>query len=117
MSRGDRVVGYVGPPGLSDSQAWAAERQIRDYARKCGWRLHELFVEFDHSLLRSQFEEMVADLRGARVDRVVIPSIQHLASNPLIQNLMVERLESELGVDLHVLDETLDAYEHDVQSR
>jgi len=73
---------------------------MRRFTKVEGFCYASTFYE-DVSGSRAAFEELTNELKRAEARHVVVPSLEHLSSHPLLRNHMIERLE--LDADAHVL--------------
>ncbi|MFE0020934.1 recombinase family protein [Amycolatopsis sp. NPDC059021] len=97
--------GYMQVPStVADEKVFLLEQALRDFALDRGLRLAGFFFEFSRGS-HEAFEELLATLRREDTHYVVVPTWQHLARSPLLQNLMLEQLESTADAEVFVLRE------------
>ncbi|MFD9894101.1 recombinase family protein [Amycolatopsis sp. NPDC059027] len=98
--------GYMQVPNTAaDEKVCLLEQALRDFAYDHGLRLAGLFFEFSRGSHKA-FDELLATLRRDDTHYVVVPTWQHLARSLLLQNLMLEQLESTAGAEVFVLRES-----------
>ncbi|WP_330175826.1 hypothetical protein OG875_21370 [Streptomyces sp. NBC_01498] len=99
------VYGYLRV--FSDADHEAAPRLERDmerFARHQGLRLMRVQRELAYGRLDG-FTALVDTLRRTGAQDVCVPSLGHLGQSDTLQRVLMDRLETSLGVTVHLLDE------------
>lgn len=96
------IYGYVRlHGGEPDADVRQMELDLKDYAETEGYCFATIFRD-DDSGTCAAFDELIAELKRAEARHVVVPSLAHLSSHPVLLNQMIQRLEQE--ADAQVFD-------------
>ncbi|GAB2790795.1 recombinase family protein [Amycolatopsis magusensis] len=84
-----------------DEVVQQTEHALREFAADHDLQLTDLFFD-DGTGSRQAFDAMVIELQQQRTTHVLVPSMRHFARNPLLQNMMLDRLRH--AADAQVLE-------------
>lgn len=90
---------------MTDLEVRVFEAQMTAFAEREGYCLATVFYEYD-SGSQAAFEELLHELHRSEARHVVVPSLELLADSQIVQALMVDKVELEVGAAVH---ETADA--------
>ena len=95
--------GYMRVPcEVPDQKVRRLEQALRTLATASGLQLVTFFFEFSCGS-HEAFDELVTELGRADAHYVVVPSLRHFAHSPLLQNMMLARLEFEAAAEVFEL--------------
>lgn len=95
------MYGYTrAPDDVSDDDLDRAVAEMQRFAETEGYCYATTFFELQHGS-RAAFEELVAELKRAEAQHVVVPSLDHLSGHRLLCGQMMARLEADAHA--HVL--------------
>lgn len=92
------------PSGAEDEDIRQIELALKNFAEVKGFCFAAVFHEH---VVGSQavFGDLVKELQRAQAHHVIVPSVQHLASHPILRMSMLVHLELEAGASVHELYE------------
>jgi hypothetical protein len=93
------------PCTVADEKVRRMELRLRTFADNLGLRLAGIFCEYVCGA-HDAFDDMIAELRRTDARHVLIPTFGHLATNLLLQNSFLFRLESDAGAEVFELTES-----------
>jgi hypothetical protein len=93
------------PCTIADEKVRRMELRLRTFADDLGLRLAGIFCEYVCGA-HDAFDDMLAELQRTGTHHVLIPTFGHLATNLLLQNSFLFRLESDAGAEVFALRES-----------
>ncbi|MGC5346343.1 recombinase family protein [Streptomyces sp. DT24] len=90
-----------------DRRAYALEQDMKRFAEARGLQLTAIYHEFVTGSLDA-FEELTEAVRRTGTRVVLVPSLRHLAENRVVREILLERLETSFGTEVHAVDEDQD---------
>jgi hypothetical protein len=93
------------PRTVADSKVARMELRLRAYAADLGLRLGGIFCEYVCGA-HTAFDDMLAELQRTDAHHVLIPTFGHLATNLLLQNGFLFRLETDASAEVFALTES-----------
>jgi hypothetical protein len=93
------------PCTIADQKVRQMELRLRAFADELGLRLAGIFCEYVCGA-HDAFDDMLTALRRAGAHNVLIPTFGHLATNLLLQNSCLLRLDTDAGAEVFVLTES-----------
>ena len=96
------MYGYVRVTELADDEVQQLECGLRKLADAEGCCLAEIRYEYQAGCYRT-FYGLLEELKQASVRQLVVPSLDHLASHPLLLEQLITRLD-EVHVRLWVVE-------------
>ena len=107
---GPLAYGYLHIHGLTDDVVAALEDQLGSRAGELGLTLVKIFAESDRGT-QAAFGDLLDELRRARADHVLVPTVCHFSAHPLLRALMLGRLHRCTGAEVHaVVGSTTDTH-------
>lgn len=99
------IYGFMRVPGeAADEEIRQIELALLRFAEAEGFYLAAIFHEHvpgSHAV----FGELLNELQPAQAHHVVVPSLRHLASHPILRTSMLMHLEFEAKARVHALDD------------
>jgi hypothetical protein len=93
------------PCTVADHKVARMELRLRAFADNLGVRLGGIFYEYVCGA-HVAFDDMLAELQRTGTHHVLIPTFGHLATNLLLQNSFLFRLEIDAGAEVFALTES-----------
>ncbi|MGC7096746.1 hypothetical protein ACPZ19_18895 [Amycolatopsis lurida] len=87
-----------------DEAVQQIEQSLREFATRRRLCLTTFFFEYSTGSHQA-FDTMVTELQQQRARHVVVPSMEHLANNTLLQNMMLNRLEHAADAEVLAVSE------------
>lgn len=100
------IYGYMQvDPDIPDNHIRQVELLLEDYAEAEGYCFATIFHEDASVNNRSAFVELINELKRSEAHHVIVPSIDHFSSHPVVRVHMLMRLEDETDVQVHTLSD------------
>lgn len=87
---------------VPDDEFDRIEQQMRRFADAEGFCYAITFFEYQTGS-HASFDELVRELQRAEAHDVVVPSMTHISTHPILCSHMVERLELDANAQVHEL--------------
>ncbi|MEC3980416.1 recombinase family protein [Amycolatopsis sp. H20-H5] len=94
------------PCDIPDAKVRRMEYELRHFAEDKGFQLAAIFPEFECGRFEA-FADLLQELQRAEAHVVIVPTFRHLARNTLLQNMLLNRLETQAHAEVFALVETL----------
>jgi hypothetical protein len=99
------MYGYMrAPDDVPDDDLERVVREMRCFAETNGFCYGTTFFENQRGS-RVAFDELTAELQRAKARHVIVPSLAHLSTHPILLNHLVEQLAHCVGAEVFELDD------------
>lgn len=90
-------------PEIDDGTVRVIELKLKQYAEALGFEFATYFYE-DRSGCFSAWNELLTEVQRADVHHVIVPSLNHLTSHPILRLSLLQRAQ-EAKVEVHELSD------------
>jgi len=99
------IYGYLRiPHDTQDTDICRMERELRSFAETEGFCFATTFYEYTPNS-QAAFIELIQELRRAEARNIVVPSLEHLSTHPLVRELMLTHLQQGVQAQIWTVEQ------------
>ncbi|KUO18816.1 hypothetical protein [Streptomyces dysideae] len=108
-SEKEPAYGYLRLIDVPDDEVEVLEKQLREYAHAHNLRLLDIHHDRGRGLSVGQ---VVAMLQRGGIQHLVVPSLEHVSSHPIVRMVFCEAVYLDAGAEVHEVLGEQDQSEH-----